>query len=95
MSDLDGPMSSDQKGYASFVQHMSGEQAADRQKWRDEVLGTNPADFQAFAQKLKGLSAPGAASVVVFGSQAAIDAANEALPAGSKLEVESAFVKKT
>jgi hypothetical protein len=94
VSDLDGPMSSDQKGYASFVQYMSGEQPADRQKWRDEVLGTNPKDFQAFAQQLKGLNAPGAASVVVFGSQAAIDAANEALPEGSKLAVESAFVKK-
>ena len=57
------------QGYASFVQYVSGEKPEDRQKWRDQVLDANSKDFTNFAEKLKALSAPGGASVVVFGSQ--------------------------
>ena len=51
------------------MQYVSGEKPEDRQKWRDQVLEANPKDFTNFAEKLKALSAPGGASVVVFGSQ--------------------------
>jgi Zn-dependent M16 (insulinase) family peptidase len=81
----------DQKGYTSFVQHLTGESAADRQKWRDQVLGTNPADFKDFAEKLRKIKSDG--SVVVFGSQAALDAASAEL-GENKLIVEQAFGSK-
>lgn len=93
VSDLDGPMNSEQKGYTSFVEYLTGETAADRQQWRDQVLNTNAADFKDFANKLKSLSDEGNASVVVFGSQAALEAANLALPEGQKLTLSQAIGK--
>ena len=91
VSDLDGPMNSQQKGYTSFVEYLTGETAADRQNWRDAVLNTNAADFSDFASKLKSMNDN--ASVVVFGSQAALDAANLALPEGQKLILSQAIGK--
>lgn len=91
VSDLDGPMNSQQKGYTSFVEFLTGETAADRQNWRDAVLNTNAADFSDFASKLKSLNDN--ASVVVFGSQAALDAANLVLPEGQKLILSQAIGK--
>lgn len=91
VSDLDGPMNSQQKGYTSFVEYLTGETAADRQNWRDAVLNTNAADFSDFASKLKSMNDN--ASVVVFGSQAALEAANLALPEGQKLVLSQAIGK--
>jgi hypothetical protein len=56
------------------------------------VLGTAPGDFKAFAEKLRNIQKHG--SVVVFGNQAALDAANAEL-GDKKLTVESAFGTKT
>jgi len=88
IGDLDGPMSPDQKGFASLGQFLSGEAAADRQKYRDELLGTTAKDFKAFAERLKAVTDSGVA--IVFGSQAALEEANAALPEGKKLKIETA-----
>lgn len=93
VSDLDGPMNSQQKGYTSFVQHLTGETAADRQAQRDQVLSTSAKDFKDFAEKLKSLKEDDNASVVVFGSQSALDAANLVLPEGKKLILSQAIGK--
>lgn len=93
VSDLDGPMNSQQKGYTSFVEYLTGETAADRQMWRDQVLNTNAGDFNEFANKLKAFKEEGKTSVVVFGSQAALDAANLVLPEGQKLNLSQAIGK--
>jgi len=92
VGDLDSPMSADQKGYASFLQYLSGETFEDVQKWRDQVLQTNREDFKKFADYLRRLEDTG--SVAVFGSQQSIDAANEQLPEGKKLVVEQAILPK-
>jgi Zn-dependent M16 (insulinase) family peptidase len=81
-------MSPDQKGFASLGQFLSGEAAADRQKYRDELLGTTAKDFKAFAERLKAVADSGVA--IVFGSQAALEEANAALPEGKKLKIETA-----
>mmetsp|Transcript_5115 Transcript_5115/g.5248 ORF Transcript_5115/g.5248 Transcript_5115/m.5248 type:complete len:87 (+) Transcript_5115:2860-3120(+) len=86
-------MNSQQKGYTSFVEYLTGETAEDRQKNRDQVLNTNAGDFATFASKLKNLNAEGNPSVVVFGSQAALEAANLALPEGQKLKLSQAIGK--
>lgn len=87
VGDLDSPLSADQKGYASMVQYLTGETAPDRQKWRDEVLGSTENDFKEFAKNLENVSKVG--SVAVVGSQAAIDEANKNL--AKKMKVVKAF----
>merc|ERR1712146_169311 len=54
VGELDSPLSPDQKGYSSMVQYLTGESASDRQKWRDQVLGTSERDFKDFASALEG-----------------------------------------
>jgi Zn-dependent M16 (insulinase) family peptidase len=82
-------MSPDQKGFSSLVEWLTGETTAERQRYRDEVLGASPADFTAFAEKLSGLKESG--GTVVFGSQAALEQANTELPEGKKLTIENAI----
>ena len=89
IGDLDSPLSPDQKGYSSMVQYLTGESAEDRQKWRDEVLGTSESNFKDFAKNLAKVSESG--SVAVVGSQAALDDANKNLPADKQLKVDKAF----
>ena len=90
VGDLDGPLSPDQKGFASLAQILSGETAEDRQKWRNEVLNTSAEDFAEFANRLKALK--DTASVAVFGSQQSIEQANKELPDTKKLLVEQAIL---
>jgi Zn-dependent M16 (insulinase) family peptidase len=89
VGELDSPMSPDQKGYTSMVQYLNGESAAERQKWRDDVLGTSEDDFKVFAKALGKVAQTGSVSVV--GSQSALDEANKALPDDKKLIVDKAF----
>ena len=72
-----------------MVQYLTGESAEDRQKWRDEVLGTSESNFKDFAKNLAKVSESG--SVAVVGSQAALDDANKNLPADKQLKVDKAF----
>lgn len=89
IGDLDGPLTADQKGYAALSQHLNGESAEDRQKWRTSILNTKGQDFKDFAKHLGELRATG--RIVVFGSQQAIDAANAKLPEDRRLLVEPAL----
>lgn len=77
ISSIDSYQLPDAKGYTSMVRHLLGEEAAERQKLRDEVLSTTKADFHRFADVLSEVSKQ--AQVVVLGSQSAIDNANESL----------------
>lgn len=92
IGDLDSPMSTDSKGFASFSRYLAGISLQDRQEYRDEILSTQPSDFVDLAQRLIKLRETG--QVVVFGSQQAIDQANTVLPDEAKLHVEPAFGSK-
>jgi len=90
VGDLDSPLSPDQKGFASMCQYLVGESAEDRQKSRDQVLGTSASDFKTFAERLKKVETDGIS--VVFGSQAALDQANaEIQDVTQKFNLEPAF----
>jgi Zn-dependent M16 (insulinase) family peptidase len=64
----------DAKGYTSMTRYLIGESDEERQKMREQVLGTTQADFRAFADVLDQVKEHG--HVVVLGSQEAIDEAN-------------------
>jgi len=81
VGDLDSPTTPDQKGSISLRHYLDGTTTERRQKWRDEVLATTPADFVKFAKRLKALDARAS----VFASAAAVDAANAEL--GAPLDV--------
>jgi Zn-dependent M16 (insulinase) family peptidase len=85
IGDLDGPMSPDQKGFASLVEFISGETPEERQAWRDEVLSTSAADFKEFGQRLVELKQR--ATTAVVGSKKALTEANEQLPENEKLTI--------
>lgn len=60
-------------GDASLVSYLCGEGDEDRQRFRDELLGTTVDDFRAFADVLAQVAMQG--RVVVLGSAEAIVAA--------------------
>jgi hypothetical protein len=89
IGDLDSPMSPDQQGFVSFSRYLGGVTLQDRQDYRDEILRTSPDDFKTLAAKLKKLREEG--HIVVFGSQQALETANQELDAKWKMTVEPAF----
>lgn len=91
MGDLDSPMSPDQKGFASFLQYLSGETQEDRQNYRTAVLSTKGEDFTEFASKLRKLEDTG--SIAVFGSLSSLEEANKQLPDHKKMVIEQALFK--
>jgi Zn-dependent M16 (insulinase) family peptidase len=70
IGNMDEYMLPDAKGYASMVRYFSGVTDDDRQKVRDEILGTTIEDFRAFAEVLEEVKVKG--MVKVLGSQEAI-----------------------
>ncbi len=66
----------DAKGYSSMTRFLTDDTDAGRQRMRDEILATTVADFRRFGDVLEQLNADG--TVVVLGSQDAIDQANAA-----------------
>ena len=56
----------DQKGFASFIQLLSGEKAGERQKWRTEILNTTPNEFKQFADKLRKLRETGIIIIIII-----------------------------
>jgi Zn-dependent M16 (insulinase) family peptidase len=64
----------DAKGHISLIWELTGNDEANRQKRRDEILGARAADFKRFADVLSTLSQE--ARIVVMGSEDAIAAAN-------------------
>jgi hypothetical protein len=75
IADMDGALSPDQKGSVQFKRWLARESPEQRQKYRDEVLNTTPADFKVFANRLKALKDPSAA---VVSSKAAFEDAAKA-----------------
>eukprot|EP00602_Paraphysomonas_sp_CaronLab_P005816 CAMPEP_0185037566 /NCGR_PEP_ID=MMETSP1103-20130426/32208_1 /TAXON_ID=36769 /ORGANISM="Paraphysomonas bandaiensis, Strain Caron Lab Isolate" /LENGTH=907 /DNA_ID=CAMNT_0027575611 /DNA_START=503 /DNA_END=3226 /DNA_ORIENTATION=+ len=90
IGDLDSPMSVDQKGFTAMARHISGETAEERAKWRQEILATSGDDFKLFAEKLKLVVDNG--GVVVFGSKAALEEANEQIDPPKRLRLAPAFI---
>jgi Zn-dependent M16 (insulinase) family peptidase len=66
----------DAKGYSSMTRHLTRDTDEGRQQMRDEILATTVDDFHRFGDVLDALNANG--TVVVLGSQDAIDQANAA-----------------
>lgn len=64
----------DAKGWTSLTRYLAGDTDEDRQRLREEVLGTTVADFRAFGEVLARASEVGL--VTVLGSSTAIEAAN-------------------
>ena len=73
---MDACQLADAKGYASMVRYLVNESDEERQAFREEVLSTTVADFNAFAEVLERVNESGL--VVAMGSQEAIEQANEA-----------------
>ncbi len=78
IGDLDSYMLPDAKGYTSMVRNLLGTTDEERQRLRDQVLDTQPADFHAFGEVLAKISARDRR--VVLGSAEAVEAANAESP---------------
>jgi Zn-dependent M16 (insulinase) family peptidase len=70
--DLDSPLTSQQKGFRALVHHLTGVTTEMRQRYRDEVIGTNRESFKTFADRLRGAEL----KVSVFGSKDALEQTN-------------------
>lgn len=84
IGDMDAYMLADAKGYQSMVRHLTRYTDEERQRVRDEVLGTAVSDFRRFGEVLGRLAEKG--DVVVMGSADAINKANS--DSGDFLEVK-------
>ncbi len=76
IGDLDSYQLPDARGFSALVRQLIGTSDAERQRIRDEVLGTTVADFRAFADQMDVVRDTG--QVVILGSESALVAA--ALP---------------
>lgn len=66
---------------------MAGDSPEDRQRMRDQILGTSIDDVKEYVKRLSEF--PKKASIVVFGSQSALEQANKEL--SEPLKIESAI----
>ena len=80
---MDAPQLPDAKGYSSMARYLVGYTDEMRQEFRDQALSTSASDFKAFGDVLAQLNDTGL--VVVLGSQAAIEAANQESSIGLEL----------
>ncbi len=78
ISDMDPYQLPDAKGYSALLRDLLGETDETRQRFRDEVLGTEPEHFRAFADVLDRLMQT--APAVVVGGKEALEAANAERP---------------
>jgi Zn-dependent M16 (insulinase) family peptidase len=78
IGDLDSHMLPDAKGFASMVRYLTGDTEEDRQRMRDEILGTKASDFKGFARMLARVKENGI--VKVLGSPSAIEKTTTARP---------------
>ncbi len=78
IGDIDQYRLPDAKGYTSMLRYLSGETDEERQRMRDEVLGTTREDFKAFGHLLEAASKKGL--VKVLGSEKSIQEALEKHP---------------
>jgi len=72
---LDAYQLPDAKGYTSMARRLLGETDAERQEYRDQVLGSTAADIRAFADALDAASAQ--SRIVVLGGEEAVRRASE------------------
>lgn len=77
IGDLDQYQLPDAKGYTAMVRRLTGLTDEERQRLRDEVLGTTVDDFHAFGDALE--AAMDESVVVVLGSPAEVSQANQQL----------------
>jgi Zn-dependent M16 (insulinase) family peptidase len=75
---MDAHMLPDAKGYISMLRYLTGETEATLQRVRDEILGTTPSHFKAFAEAVEGIKERGL--VKILGSESAIDEALSSRP---------------
>jgi hypothetical protein len=75
---MDAHMLPDAKGYISLLRYLTGETEATLQRVRDEILGTTPSHFKAFAEAVEGIKERGL--VKILGSESAIDEALSSRP---------------
>jgi Zn-dependent M16 (insulinase) family peptidase len=78
IGDMDTYMLPDARGYTSMGRYLVGETDEVRQIYRDQALAATLEDFQAFGEVLDRVKENG--SVVVLGSQEAIEAAGHERP---------------
>ncbi|MCS6992603.1 MAG: insulinase family protein [Anaerolineales bacterium] len=75
IGELDSYQLPDAKGWSSMIRYLTSYTDEQRQKNRDEVLGTTVADFRRFADVLEQVAQKG--EVVVLGAAEAIEKANK------------------
>jgi Zn-dependent M16 (insulinase) family peptidase len=75
IGDIDTYQLPDAKGFTSMTRQLVGDSDASLQRIREEVLATDVQDFRALGDVLEKVAKSG--RVVVLGSEAAINAANE------------------
>ena len=75
IGDFDAYLLPDAKGYTSMVRYLTHYTNEERQRIREEVLGTSVDDFKSFARVLEEVARQG--EVVVMGSAEAIEKANK------------------
>ncbi|MBN2031954.1 MAG: insulinase family protein [Deltaproteobacteria bacterium] len=83
IGDMDQHLLPDAKGYVSLARYLSGETDSDRQKIREEILGTTVSDFRSFGKALKGAMTEG--PVTVLGAESAIQQASAQKPGWLKV----------
>ena len=75
IGNFDAYLLPDAKGYTSLVRYLTNYTDEERQRIREEVLGTSADNFKAFARVLEEVAKQG--KVVVLGSVEAIEKANK------------------
>lgn len=81
IGDMDGALSPDQKGFTAFQRWLINESPEYRQRFRDEILNTQPSDFREFGMRLKKMKD---VSIAVVSSKAKFE---EAAKAGKIMEL--------
>jgi presequence protease len=92
IGDLDAYQLPDAKGFTSLVWRLTKESDEDRQRWREQILGTTLADFRHFGAALEPVREKGLVSIL--GSAEALNTANaERLASGQvRLEIRPVFI---
>jgi Zn-dependent M16 (insulinase) family peptidase len=78
VSDLDAYQLPDAKGWSATIRDLIGETDENRQRRRDQVLGTSLQDFRAFGDVLAAANATG--QVCIVGASDAVEKANASKP---------------
>jgi presequence protease len=83
IGEMDQHLLPDAKGFVSMVRYLSGETDEERQKIREEVLGTTVSDFRSFGKILEIAMAEGL--IKVLGAESAIQEASAQRPGWLKV----------